>query len=88
MAKYPEAKRINKAAPDLQGSKKQVAWADSIRKAYIQFYGDSRTESCERAVVAHPQAAYWIENRHGLGVTNAEQWQINQLIAAYQQNKK
>lgn len=65
--------------PSLTGSEKQVAWAHKLRGAYAQFYGKSRPDMVARDVAAHTDASYWINNRHGLGITNAHQRAINQI---------
>ena len=68
--------------PVLKGSEKQVAWANSIRAAYIQFYQKSRREMVGQEVLSHADASYWIENRYGMGVTNSDQCAIQALIYA------
>lgn len=65
--------------PELTGSPKQVEWAKKIRQSYITFYEKSRPAYVKKDVEAHPQAKYWIDNRYGLGVTNADQRAIQHL---------
>ena len=67
--------------PALAGSEKQVAWATRLRDAYIQVMSKTHADSVARTVAAHTKASYWIDNRHGLGVTNAQQREINALAS-------
>lgn len=66
--------------PALKGSEKQVAWASKIRGAFIEFYQVRRREYCGDEVLAHTDAAHWIDNRYGMGVTNSDQRAIQSLI--------
>ncbi len=65
--------------PQLIGSEKQVAWAEKLRASYIAVVGKTHRTSVERDVAAHTDAKYWIDNRYGLGVTNAQQREIQRL---------
>lgn len=66
--------------PTLSGSEKQIAWASKIRGAFIEFYQVRRREYCGDEVLSHTDAKYWIENRYGMGVTNADQRAIQDLM--------
>lgn len=65
--------------PELTGSEKEIAWAQKIRSAFVQFYGQSRPEMVGRDVAAHTDAHYWIFHRWGMGTTNADQREIEKL---------
>lgn len=65
--------------PALAGTEKQIAWADTIRKSYVTFYQKTRPSSVVRDVTTHTDAKWWIENRYGMGVTNADQREIQKL---------
>lgn len=65
--------------PALTGSEKQINWANTIRDSYIAVHGKRFPENTVKDVMTHTDAGYWIKNRYGLGTTNAEQRQIQQL---------
>ena len=65
--------------PQLTGSEKQIAWAEKIRASYITVVGKTHSQSVKRDVAAHTDAKYWIDHRYGMGVTNAQQREIERL---------
>ena len=66
-----EPKEPRAVLPELEGTSKQIAWAETIRAAYIKSIGDSITDWSPQSAAYEcletlPDAKSWIDNRDRL----------------------